>query len=117
MSAVDSDVWYFDSGATKHITSQHSLFTSLEFAPKGNTITCANNSSYPIEGVGQIVLNTANGSTFTLYDVLYVPGIKKNLLSVFALAKIGLVVKFVDDRCTVHDLSYGDIIVASGTLC
>ena len=63
------------------------------------------------------MLNAANGSTFTLYDALYVPGIKKNLLSVSALAKIGLVVKFVDDRCTVHDLSYGDIIVASGTLC
>ena len=35
MSTVDSDVWYFDSGATKHITSQRSLFTSLESAPKG----------------------------------------------------------------------------------
>ena len=67
--------------------------------------------------IGQIVLNVANGSTFTLYDALYVPGIKKNLLSIFALAKIGLVVKFVDDRYIVHDLSYGDIIVASGTLC
>ena len=46
------------------------------------------------------MLTAANGSTFTLSDALYVPGIKKNLLSVFALAKIGLVVKFVDDRCT-----------------
>ena len=117
MSVVDSDVWYFDSGTTKHITSQRSLFTYLESAPKGNTVTCANNSLYPIEGVGQIVLIATNGTTFTLYDALYVTGIKKNLLSVFALAKIGLVVKFVDDRCTVHDLSYGDIIVASGTLC
>ena len=117
MSAMDSNVWYFDSGATKHITSQRILFTSLESAPKGNIVTRANNSSYPVEGVGQIVLNAANCSTFTLYDALYVPRIKKNLLSIFALAKIGLVVKFVDDRCIVHDLSYGDIIVVSGTLC
>ena len=36
---------------------------------------------------------------------------------VFALAKVGLVVKFVDDTCTVHDLSDGDTIVASGSLC
>ena len=114
ISVVDFDVWYFDSGDTKHITSHCSLFTSLEFSPKGNTILCA---SYPIEGVGQIVLNAANGSTFALYDALYVPRIKKNLLSISALSKIGLVVKFVDDKCTIHDLSYGDIIVASGTLC
>ena len=45
------------------------------------------------------------------------PGIKKNLLSVSAFAKIGLIVKFVDDRCTVHDLSSGDTIIASGLLC
>ena len=33
MSVVESDVWYFDSGATKHITSQRNFFTSLELAP------------------------------------------------------------------------------------
>ena len=59
-----------------------------------------------------------NGSSFTFVDALYVPGIKKNLLSVSALARLVLVVKFVDNRCTVHDLSFGDDeIVASGILC
>ena len=116
-SATDLHVWFFDSGASKHITSQRDMFSSLESAPAGNTVTCANNSSYPVKGVGKIVLAAANGSTFTLLDALYVPGIKKNLLSVFALAKNGLVVKFVDDRCTIHDLRDGDVIVASGSLC
>ncbi|MCO5550454.1 hypothetical protein L7F22_003941 [Adiantum nelumboides] len=115
--AADSHVWYFDSGATKHITSHRDLFTSLESVPHGNSVTCANNASYPVQGVGKIVLTAANGSSFTLVDALYVPGIKKNLLSVSALARLGLVVKFVDDRCTVHDLSSGDEIVASGILC
>ena len=110
-------MWYFDSGASKHITSQQDMFSSLKSAPAGNTVMCANNSSYPVKGVGNIVLAAANGSTFTLLDALYVPGIKKNLLSVSTLAKVGLVVKFVDDRCTVHDLSDGDVIVASGSLC
>ena len=82
----------------------------------GNIVTCANNSSYPIKEVGQIVLTTTNGSTFTLLGALYVPGIKKNLLSIFALAKIGLVVRFVDDRCNVHDLTDGDTIAASSLL-
>ena len=52
MFAIAFDVWYFDNGATKHITSQCSFFTSIVFAPISNTVTCANNSSYPIEGVG-----------------------------------------------------------------
>ena len=117
LSVVDSDVWYFDSGATKHITSQHSFFTTMESAPTGNSVTCANNSSYPVKGVGQIVLSAANGNTFTLHDALYVPGIKKNLLSIFAFAKIGLIVKFVDDKCVIHYLSFGNIVIASGFLC
>ena len=68
-------VWYFDSGASKHITSQHDLFTSLNSAPIGNSVTCADNSSYPIKGVGKIVLDAANGGSFILHDALYVPGI------------------------------------------
>ena len=112
----DSYVWYFDIGATKHITSHHDMFTCIEAVPNGNTVTCANNASYPVKGVGKIVLTAVNGSSFTLSDALYVPGIKKNLLSVFALARLGLIVKFVDDRCTIHDLTSGDTIIASGTL-
>ncbi|MCO5612323.1 hypothetical protein L7F22_066589 [Adiantum nelumboides] len=114
---ADSHVWYFDSGATKHITSHRDLFTSLESVPHGNSVTCANNASHPVQRDGKIVLIVANGNSFTLVDTLHVAGIKKNLLSVFALARLGLVVKFVDDRCIVHDLNFGDEIVASGILC
>ncbi|WP_440131046.1 hypothetical protein, partial [Escherichia coli] len=70
----------------------------------GNSVTCANSSEYPVKGVGKIVLTAANGSSFTLFDVLYVRGIKKNLLLVFALTRMGVVVKFTDDKYTVHDL-------------
>src|SRR5271156_132307 len=41
--------------------------------------------TYLVEGVGKIVLAAAIGDTFILKDALYVPGIKKNLLSVSAL--------------------------------
>ena len=104
MSVVQIHVWYFNSGATKSTLPHIDLFTSLESVTHGNTVTYANNASYPVQGVGKIVLIVAvNGSSFTLVDALYVPGIKKNLLFVSALARLG----FVDDRCIVHDLSFG----------
>lgn len=57
MFVTDSHGWYFDSGATnKHITSQCDMFTCLESAPVGNFVTYANNSKYPVRGVGKIVL-------------------------------------------------------------
>ena len=55
---------------------------------------CANDSSHTIKEIGKMQLVAANGSIFVLLDVLFVPGIKKNLLSVSALARNGLVVKF-----------------------
>ena len=113
---IDSNVWYFDSVATKHITSHRDMLTCLEAFPNGSTNTCANNASYLVKGVGKIVLRAANAISFTLSNALYVLGIKKNLLYVFALARLGLVVKFVDDRCIVHDLSTCDTIIAFGTL-
>lgn len=56
-----------------------------------------------VKGVGKIVLTAANGGAFTLSDVLWVPEIKKNLLSMSAIARGGLMVKFWDDRFSVHD--------------
>ncbi|MCO5600051.1 hypothetical protein L7F22_054159 [Adiantum nelumboides] len=41
-------------GHTRHITSRKDLFSSLDVAPAGKKVTCANNASYPIKGVGTL---------------------------------------------------------------
>ena len=66
--------------------------------------------------VGKIILTTLGRSSFTLLDALFGPKIKKNLLSVSTLAKIGLVVKIVYGRGTIQDLSNGDVIIVYGIL-
>ncbi|MCO5597384.1 hypothetical protein L7F22_051460 [Adiantum nelumboides] len=109
-------IWYFDSGASRHITSRKDLFCSLDAAPAGKKMTCANNASYPIKGVGKILITISDGSDLCLPDVLYVPGIKKNLLSVSSLAKNGLRVIFEDDRCIVRDRENGYSLITTGTL-
>ncbi|MCO5604581.1 hypothetical protein L7F22_058749 [Adiantum nelumboides] len=109
-------IWYFDSGAYRHITSRKDLFSSLDAAPTGKKVTCANNASYPIKGVGKILITISDGSDLCLPDVLYVPGIKKNLLSVSSLAKNGLRVIFEDDRCIVRDRENGYSLITTGTL-
>ncbi|MCO5559738.1 hypothetical protein L7F22_013340 [Adiantum nelumboides] len=109
-------IWYFDSGASSHITSRKDLFCSLDAAPAGKKVTCANNASYSIKGVGKILITISDGSNLCLPDVLYVPGIKKNLLSVSSLAKNGLRVIFEDDRCIVRDQENGYSLITTGTL-
>ncbi|MCO5556318.1 hypothetical protein L7F22_009865 [Adiantum nelumboides] len=109
-------IWYFDSGASRHITSRKDLFCSLDAAPARKKVTCANNASYPIKGVGKILITISDGSDLCLPDVLYVPRIKKNLLSVSSLAKNGLWVIFEDDRCIVRDRENGYSLITTGTL-
>ncbi|MCO5559285.1 hypothetical protein L7F22_012881 [Adiantum nelumboides] len=84
-------------------------------APTGKKVTCANNASYPIKGVGKILITISDGSDLCLPDVLYVPGIKKNLLSVSSLAKNGLRVIFEDDRCIVRDRENGYSLITIET--
>ncbi|MCO5592039.1 hypothetical protein L7F22_046033 [Adiantum nelumboides] len=109
-------IWYFDSGASRHITSRKDLFCSLDAAPAGKTVTCANNASYPIKGVGKILITISDGLDLCLPYVLYVPRIKKNLLSVSSLAKNGLRVIFEDDICIVRDRENGYSLITTGTL-
>ena len=81
------DALYFDCGASKHITSCKNFSVTLEDAcHKASTVTCANNASYIIKGIGQVHITAINGDIVTLNNVLSVPGIKKNLLSVFSIA-------------------------------
>ncbi|MCO5587897.1 hypothetical protein L7F22_041849 [Adiantum nelumboides] len=84
--------------------------------PAGKKVTCANNASYPIKGIGKILITILDGSDLCLPDVLYVPGIKKNLLSVSSLAKNGPLVIFEDDRCIVRDRENGYSLITTGTL-
>ncbi|MCO5580407.1 hypothetical protein L7F22_034273 [Adiantum nelumboides] len=108
-------IWYFDNGASRHITSRKNLFCSLDAAPAGKKVTCANNASYPIKGVGKILMTILDGSDLCLPDVLYVPGIKKNLLFVSSLAKNGLRVIFENDRCIVRDRENGYSLITTET--
>ncbi|MCO5572076.1 hypothetical protein L7F22_025827 [Adiantum nelumboides] len=109
-------IWYFDSGASKHITSRKDLFCSLDAALAEKKVTCANNSSYPIGGGGKILITISDGLDLCFSDVLYVPGIKKNWLFVSSLVKNRLRVIFEDDRCVVRDRENDYSLITIGTL-
>ena len=53
---------------------------------------------YPIKGIGETSYKLDYGNPMKTKDVLYVPGLKKNLLSISALDKKGFRVAFVDRK-------------------
>ena len=53
---------------------------------------------YPIKWSGEASYNIDSRKYLKMKDVLYFPGLKKNLLSIFALEAKGMRVAFVDGQ-------------------
>lgn len=71
--------------------------SQLETLSKG-TIELGDNKSYLVKGIGSTSLELESGGSIHLNNILYVPGLKKNLLSIPCLEDKGDRVAFVDGK-------------------
>ena len=70
--------WYIDSGCSKHVSGDKSKFLSLSENKSGN-VTFGNDAPRKIKGKGMVRLSNGKGKS---EDVLFVYGLKHNILSV-----------------------------------
>ena len=92
-----STSWLVDSGASRHMTGNHGALTS--YRKKFTTqVELGDDSIYKIEGVDSTSLQLDSGTVLHIDDSLYVPGLKKNLLSVAGLEDKGHIVLFMDKK-------------------
>jgi len=68
-------------------------------------IRLANNRSLQAEGAGNMVIRRSNGSSTIIEDVLYVPGMKCNLLNVGHLIEKGFSVTMKNEVLELFDTS------------
>jgi hypothetical protein len=88
---VSMDDWIIDSGATKHMTSDKRVFKVLMKHDGG--VTVANGEKLPIVGIGTVRMKIGV-DYLELKDVLLVPGLDANLISVNQLIENNIIVKF-----------------------
>ena len=82
--------WIIDTGATRHIARDRAGFVDYKKIPTGTHIVYMGNGSYEKAlGVGSYQLHLRIEPTPLLHDVLYVPGVLYNFLSIFTLLKLG----------------------------
>jgi hypothetical protein len=79
------DTWLIDSGASKHMTSQKDILSCLIENKFSHKVTLGDDYQYPIKGVEESNDNFNSGTPMKMKDVLYVPGLTKNLLFISAL--------------------------------
>lgn len=96
--------WIIDSGATSHVTSDKSHFTTFEHTTS-TSLNVANGEKVNIRGKGTCKLEFVNSdgieSSAIATDVLYAPEINGNLLSVKKLIDKGLSVNFSGSLCEI----------------
>ncbi|CAL2250163.1 unnamed protein product [Prunus armeniaca] len=97
-SGISPSTWIFDSGATHHMTSDLSLFTSLSSLSTSISVLTANGTSMSLAGIGSITT-----SSICLSDVYYIPQLTLNLISISQLCASGYVVQFSSTSCYVQD--------------
>eukprot|EP00253_Pinus_taeda_P021627 PITA_21627 len=74
--------WFIDSGTSFHITGDKSLFSTLEEKDLQLCIEMGDDRKYCVSGEGTVAFQREHGALITLTDVKYVPGLKKNLVSI-----------------------------------
>ena len=98
-TTISSKSWLIDSGCTNHMTSDKVLFKELKLS-KVTKVRIGNGGYLPAKGIGTVAIITSSG-TKTISDVLYVPDIDQNLLSVGQLLEKGFKVSFEDFHCLI----------------
>ena len=87
--------WLIDSGASKHMTGFKESFVRLSEHESPHKVKVGDDYQYPIKGSGESSSKIDSGKSMKMKDVLFVPGLKKNLLFISVLDAKGMRVAFV----------------------
>ena len=108
---MDTCLWYLDSGYSRHMIGNQSLFKVFE-SKKGSNVTFGDGSKSQIKGKGIISLPRLPD----IANVLYVEGLRVNLLSISQIYDQDFMVLFLKGKCLVMDESGKKLISGVRTL-
>ncbi|GJS63771.1 zinc finger, CCHC-type containing protein [Tanacetum coccineum] len=108
---VDAIAWWIDSGATTHVCKDRCWFKTYAPVEDGSVLYMGDDHFAPIHGKGSVVLEFSLGKYITLFNVLYVPKLRKNLISGPVLNKCGYKQVYESDK---YILSKSGVFVGFG---
>ena len=99
----NEDTWLIDSGASKHMTGYRRALTDLSERSISAQVELGNDAKYYVKGIGSAAFELNSGESLKMTNILFVPGLKKNLISVSALEDKGYVVAFSSGKVLVWE--------------
>eukprot|EP00253_Pinus_taeda_P033649 PITA_33649 len=98
VSSVMGLVWFLDSGVSFHMTRDQDLFFDLDEKDLGVHIEMGDDGRYSATDISTSSFERKSGKPFILKEVMHVPGLKKNLISVAMLEDKGYDVVFNEGK-------------------
>ena len=93
-----SNDWLIDSGASKHMMGFKESFVKLSEHESPYKVKLGDDYQYPIKCSGESSYRLDSRNSMKMKNVLFVPGLKKKLLSIYAMDAKGMRVAFVDGQ-------------------
>jgi hypothetical protein len=112
---ASNKIWLIDSGATNHIACSKEMFEKIE--PYHSTIKLGDGRPLAVKGIGEIkvkIISNNKELEILISEVLYVPEMNTNLLSISRLDKKGYRITFENQKCLIR---LNDKHIAEGIIC
>eukprot|EP00253_Pinus_taeda_P034881 PITA_34881 len=94
ISRASSGIWYVDGGASRHMTGVCEYFSKLSESGNDIEVVLGDDRVVRAVGVGTLTFMRESKPPLKVTDVLYVPGMRKNLISVSGLEDRGYEILF-----------------------
>jgi hypothetical protein len=88
-------MWIIDNGALRNMTGDQSILFNLNKKKTSYKVELGDKSTYPVKGIGQAYVKLKIGNNVHFNNVLYVPSLEKNIVSISFLEDKGNKIDFV----------------------
>jgi hypothetical protein len=95
---IEDDMWIIGSRASRHMTGDQARLSDLNERNTSYKVELGDKSTYPVKGFGQASIKLESGNYVHLRNVLYVPSLEKNLVSISCLEDKGNRIAFIDEK-------------------
>ena len=86
------------------MSCNNNWFENYHETNNGANIYLGDDHSHQFKGYGDVLVTLPNGCVKQIHNVMYVLGIKKNLISVSTIIDQDLKVEFLKSHCVVKDM-------------
>jgi hypothetical protein len=95
---IEDDMWIVNSRASRNMMGDQSKLSNINEKKTSYKVEIGDKTTYLVEGFGQASIKMKIGNYVHLINVLYVPSLEKNLVSISCLEDKENIIAFVDGK-------------------